>query len=511
MKKVLILLLLAALILPLCFACDSTPDPVAESSADESKEVSGPEESEYVPDIYTGDDFSGRTFTVLFSHVFAERLSEILPNDGEKDGEAMPEQINIALKERKDRLEQELGVTLEEQYHYDTSRYGGSTYTMIQNAITTALDEFQMVDICLYDLGALAQEGSLYNLYDIDNLKMTNPWWDQGFNDSVEIGGKLYFTTGDIDLNNKDATTCILFNASLFEELQLEDPYTLITSGEWTLDKVIELAKNCTDDTDGDGQITYRDKFGWAGQYDDMYSMIYGSGVRVVSDDAEGYPKMSFYNEKTDKVVTKILEFMQEKDYYISGNAMFNEFTWPMAKLTECFASGQCLFYSGTVETVSDLSDMQDEFGLAPSPKYDKEQEAYYSLVNTWGANGMAVPKSVLESDLPFVGACMDALGYYSWSKVKGSVGYNYYDVVLKYQKITTDKASAILDLVFERRGCELGAIYSVGGKMQTVYDMLITMMNAGMTSGLTSQYDANKTRFENSAAQLKEYFKNLN
>ncbi|MBP5231435.1 MAG: hypothetical protein ILO68_06855 [Clostridia bacterium] len=501
-----LVLLALLLILPLIAACGTeTPGTSSEaepvSAAEPSKEESVATEP---TDLYKGDDFTGRTFTILTSDVDTDPMSEIVYNE-EGAHEAttpMPEKLNVSLKARMDNLEKRLGVTLKETYLYDSRRYGGTTITYIRNAITTALDEFQAIDISLYDCGTLSLENALYNLHYVDNFNPKHPWWDQGFNDSVEIAGKLFFTTGDIDFRNKSATTCLLFNAGLFERLGLEDPYELVASGDWTIDKVMELAKNYSEDMDQDDRITWHDRFGWAGQYDDMYAFLYGSGVRIVSPDANGYPSMSFYNEKTVEVVEKILNFMQEKDYYICGNDMFNEFQWPMIPLMEDFAAGQCLFFAGVVENIFEIKDAVDEFGIAPSPKYNKEQDSYYSLLNTWAANAMAIPTNVTEDELPFVGACLDVLGYLSWKNLEDSVAYNYYDVVLKYQKLTTEKASLLLDEIFAVRGCELGAIYQVGiygAGGGTVYDMLINMMDNDMTTGLTAKYDERKSQFQES------------
>ncbi len=519
MKKLFASILILFIVAALCVSCtgasDISADISAENSDDTQSETSTQEQNGDFygnPDIYIGDEYSGRTFTVLTSDADTAALSEIVYNETDVNGESMPEKINDALRERADKLMRNYGVELKEIYLCELDRYGGEAVNYIRTAIDSGLDEFQVIDVSLYDCGILSLENALYNLYDVDNFNPANPWWDQGFNDSVEMAGKLFFTTGDVDLRNKSATTCIIFNATLIDTLGLENPYDLITQNQWTIDKVLELAKSYSEDKDADDRITYNDGFGWAGQYDDMYSLLYGSGVRIVSADSDGYPALSFYNKKTDNVVTKVLEFMQENKYYISGNDLFNEFTWPMNKLLECFSDGQCLFFSGIIEPVFQLRNMTDEFGIAPSPKYDSTQENYYSLLNTWAANSMAIAANVSESDLPFVGAVLDALGYFSWKEYPESVAFNYYDVVLKSQRLTTEKAEVLLDLIFERRGCELGAIYQIGknsGSGATVYDMLMNMMAADMTSGLASQYDAISGALQTSIDSMIDYFEN--
>ena len=52
---------------------------------------------------------------------------------------------------------------------------------------------------------------------------------------------------------------------------------------------------------------------------------------------------------------------------------------------------------------------MSDDFGLIPAPKYDENQEKYYTLIQ--GTSAMCgVPASVQESDLEFVGLVSESL-----------------------------------------------------------------------------------------------------
>ena len=486
-----------------------------ENSAQSGESVSREESlsPEELYNVYMGSDYEGRTFTVFTSDVDEEALSDIVYNTEAIGGETLPDRMNNALLNRQNTLRQKLGVELREIYHYDASRLGGSALNKVREAIETGSNEFQAINISLYDCGTLSLEGSLYNLYDVPDFEPSNPWWDQTFNNSVEMFGKLYFTHGDIDFRTKNAITCILYNRTLCKKLGLEDPVQLTIDYKWTLDKCIEIAKNLSNDHDGDG-IDYLDDIGWAGQYDDMYYMMYGSGVRILTPDGRGYPQLSFYDGKTENVVTKVLGFMADTDHYISGNDLWNKtpWKWPMEALLDGFAKGRYIFFAGVVEHVFMLKDMNDELAIVPSPMYDDNQHQYFSLLNTWGANAFAVPINVAEGgELQFVGRVLDTLGYLSWKEYPDSLAFNYYDVVLKSQKLTNEESEKMIDIIFNSAGCETGAIYQVGGAGKTVYDMIANeLMASKRTEGLAAVYETNKNRFEDSVQEIIDTFNDL-
>ena len=494
-------------------AVSETPATSAESAANSAasgeEEPASSEESlspEELYGLYLGDEYNGRTFTVFTSDVDEEALSDIVYNTEEVNGEMLPDRMNKALQNRQNMLKQRLGVELKEIYHYDSKRLGNTALNKVRTAIETGSDEFQVINISLYDCGTLSLEGMLYNYYDVPDFDPSNPWWDQTFNESVEMFGKLYFTHGDIDFRTKNAVTCILYNRTLCANMGLEDPVELTLNYQWTIDKCIQISRNLYEDTNNDG-VDYLDKIGWAGQYDDMYYMMYGSGIRILSRDGRGYPKLSFYDEKTDNVVTKVLGFMADSEHYISGNDLWNKtpWTWPMEALLDGFAKGRYIFFAGVVEHVFMLKEMTDEMAIVPSPMYNEEQHEYYSLLNTWGANAFGVAVNVAEGDdLRFVGRVLETLGYLSWKDYPDSLAFNYYEVVLKNQKLTTEESEKMIDIIFNSVGCETGAIYQVGGAGSTVYDMIANeLMAKKRTDGLYGVYDANKNRFEQSVEDI--------
>ncbi|NLN55067.1 MAG: hypothetical protein GX148_02050 [Clostridiales bacterium] len=526
MKKVLALVLGLFLILMAFVACAKEPGDeskaVSESQSsatsepgettDETSEESSKDHLNN-PDIYTGNDYDGMTITFFTTGVGTDPISEFVYNE-EMEEETLSATVNDAIKARNDLLYERLGVTVKEVYYKSAGRYGSDTLTKIYNYIQTSDSEsFQVISVCLYDCGTLAMGNNLYDLNSLSNINMTNPWWEQSFNKSVTIADQLYFTLGDIGFNHKNSTPCVYYNYSLFDRMNLEDPIPLAVDGKWTIDAALQYSKNLCIDSEAPEGMDYKDQFGWAGQYDDMYAMLYGAGVRVLSPDPEGYPMLTLNTPAAVDTVDKVLTLMFDESY-ISGNDYFNVSSTPMVLLQEAFQEGRCLFYSGGINSAS-IFDMEDTFGILPVPKLSEDQDDYYSLINTWVTNAYGIAANCDEDTAEFAAAVLDVMGYYSWKEYPNSLSYNYYERMLKNQKLTREESESMLDLIFSARGCELGAIFQIGkleGGSVDVNGMLQILIQGKVTGKFASTYGQYADKFESDVETLNNFFKeNLN
>ena len=113
-------------------------------------------------------------------------------------------------------------------------------------------------------------------------VDLSKPWWDKDVNQGFSIKGHLMMINGDISPYSFNLTACMYFNKKLFDKYDLEYPYQLVRDGKWTLDKLIELTKDFTADTDGDGKITAdggSDVFGMTAWFLGLpYDFYYGAG-----------------------------------------------------------------------------------------------------------------------------------------------------------------------------------------------------------------------------------------
>lgn len=514
MKKALAVIICIMLVVVSVTACgeqeENTPSAESkqtENSAPDVSEATSEESSEalFVPDIYSGRDYEGKTFTVFTTGVGATPVSEFVYNENLSE-EQISTTVNEAIKARNDKIYETLGVEIKEVYYKSASRYGKDTLDQIRNHISGALDDYSLYSVCLYDCATLATEGSLYNLLGIDTINTANPWWEQYFNDSLTIMGQLYFTIGDMAINSMGNVHVIFYNADLIEDLGLEDPINLANEGGWTIDKALEYSKALAVDSAEPEGMDYKDEFGWGGQDSDAYYLLYGTGVRPFTTDGSE-AVLSVNNETTINTIEKAKELMQG-DWYCRGNDYFNVTSTPMDLLQDAFEEGRCMFFSDSLVRAVSFN-MEDQFGILPLPKYNAEQEDYYALLSTWSSNAYCIALNLDEEEAEFAAAIMDVIGYYSWSELSDSVCTNYYQKMMKNQKLVREDSEVMLDLIFSTVGCDLAGIFRIGelSGSRSLNSTLTDVVN-GVHENFTSAYEKFEHIYQKDLESVMQFYK---
>lgn len=517
---VLVLLLLLVAGLAACSA--ETP---AESSYPEqtSPEESLPEQSNVPQDPYkdadgryaatlSGKTYGGRKVTFLSANVFPTYNSEILYNDYEKrpvdDTDHLPEVVNKAQGDRTQYVESQLEIEIDEIFLFDLGRKGALMASRVRTDNLSQTAEYQIIIPGIYDGASLAADGQLIDLNGIEGLDMAAPWWDRTFNEENAIAGQLYYTIGEIGTENKARTSCLFFNKSMYDRYNLAEkyggtPYELVRSGDWTLDLVVAMSKEISEDLDSDGVITYKDRYGWGGQLDDMWSLFYGSGSRIASaKSADGYPELTMYSERSAAVMESMQDLVQDKQHYVTANDYFHILQWPGELLEKNFAAGNNLFYNGTMSTAIVLGEMDDLFGMLPVPKGDKTQDRYYSLVNQWQSSCFAVPISLADEDRVLISDVLNAMGAASANFITPA----YIRQCIEYMKVRDDDSVDMIEnYILPGRGCDVGMVYAWGG-----LDELLHEMARQPIGSFASNYESRKNTAETAMEKTIAYFRSI-
>ncbi|MBQ7982278.1 MAG: hypothetical protein IJ302_01820, partial [Clostridia bacterium] len=127
-------------------------------------------------------------------------------------------------------------------------------------------------------------------------------------------------------------------------------------------------------------------------------------------------------------------------------------------------------FRYGIVANVRSLRDMNADFGILPSPKYEEAQNAYYGrMIDGWIH---VAPTSV--QNLELLGTMIEALG----AESKNYVIPAFFDIALT-DKLTRDADSEeMLDIIFDNITIDLG---------DTVwYDSVRSQMTPRISDGKT-------------------------
>jgi hypothetical protein len=441
----------------------------------DSADLAGPEDvSEQPAEIPEPDyDFLGYNFRVLVNgDAFGDyRAREFFAP--EETGDV----INDAVYKR--------NVTAEEKYNFSLEIFGDTSWSdPVQNTAAKSIksgdDAYDLVMPFMTAEAAsnLAQQNLLMDLKGLPGLSLENPWWDQRANEQLEIGGKLFFTTGDISIVlSSYCTFGILFNKSLIKDNNLENPYTLVKNGEWTIDAMYEMAKNITKDLNGDGILNHEDQWGVLSELNASNGMFFSAGERIVSKGDDGYPEITMYNPRAVSVIEKALDFLQDSSTVIFANTMKVDLVWEYAN--KIMAEGRSLFRTCALVGVEELRAAELDFGIIPYPKFDKSQDGYNNLVSTICVPGVCVPTTVSNPET--VGAIIEILARGAANEITPA----YFEQTLYNRLVRDDESYDMLKLIFSTKVYDLAYIYDWGGM-----GFMLMNMNQNGKKDFTSEYE---------------------
>lgn len=352
------------------------------------------------------------------------------------------EPINDAVYQRNSLLEDKYNITITD------GPSGAVPSAAAKKLILAGEDSFAALTDGLTDLSALAVGGHLLDYNAVAVMDLDAEYWDRSINEGMSIAHKLYFVTGDLSIMDNEGTWHILFNKDIRQDLNLEDPYGLVADGGWTLQKMHEMARSAASDLDGDGKMTpMTDRFGFASESYNTYSLWVGGGMQIASKDENDLPVLSLNNEKSVGFLEKALDMQLDKDIFVDHNTNM-----------EVFSSGTTMFQLVGMRVLPVYRQSEVNFGILPLAKYDSAQEKYHTTYSSWNLTAYSVPVTTADPDR--TGTLLDALAAVSEFTLTPA----YYDISLKGKYIRDDESAAMIDLILDNRLYDIGLTFNWGG-----------------------------------------------
>lgn len=205
------------------------------------------------------------------------------------------------------------------EYTSPGADYEGATFANAANEFKQpVLVGETFIDYCLMNgdgLRSILTAGMLVDLQTISTLDVSHTWWDAKSVEEFTLGKTLYTVTGDISLLTSFAPITYFFNKELIKDHSLEDPYTLVQEGKWTIDKSKEMAYAVVNDVNGNGQVDIEeDVFGICWESNSMIYAIHSADVTLTKKDSDGYPYIEVDQERAASVVEKIASLLQRQN-----------------------------------------------------------------------------------------------------------------------------------------------------------------------------------------------------
>lgn len=322
--------------------------------------------------------------------------------------------------------------------------------TVVQQAESGGM-AFDVVAAHTRSIAVCAASGLLQNLGGIQDsyFDFDAPWWNQTIIDQTMIGDVFYYVTGDIAPSLVQMIYCVYFNADLVRKLELESPYSLVDSNEWTLENMMFMTENFYQDLNRNQKVDDSDRIPVGGWYYDWPALLHGCGVGMAARDDTGELIID-----PNLKGTKGLKVMQNLQDWVT---LDNCFVADSGNPVQTFLSQNAMFLlTMSGRALMSFSNIEFEYACVPMPKYDSEQENYISTARQ-PVSLFSIQKAVATDRLAMVTAVMECMASQGYRETTPVI----FETVMQYQKSKSPDMSRMLTLIRDTAWFDFARIYS--------------------------------------------------
>ena len=235
------------------------------------------------------------------------------------------------------------------------------------------------------------------------------------------------------------------FNQKLLASYGNHDMYKLVSDGEWTIDRQHEIVSSIYDDSNANGVRDEGDLFGFA-TLEVLGPDPYWSAFDIaILERVDGAFVANIDHEKTATAIEKVNAlFHDNTGTYVCMNASDDPYYY---FVMEDFASSNYVFMTHFIVSVENeaLISMEDNYGIIPMPKYDTDQEGYFSYTHDQ-MSVIGIPGTVSEEKLEMIGTVIEELSAYSYNYTRDV----YYEIALKGRYMRDEASRKMLDIIVD-------------------------------------------------------------
>ena len=497
MKTRILVLILAALMLCSCFVgCTGNDEPVTTTTqGTDEGETTDPigdnvvyvDENGYEIDSLPSDlNFGGKKVTILAWSDYTMYEFE------SPDDTLTADPVNDALYNRNVTVETRLGIELDYVYSVGDSTHMSDFIKVVE---ADSVDK-QYDYIASYSRVApkLAVDGYLADINELNYIEMTKPWWPKSLVEQSTINDKLFFCSGDISTNLLWFMEATFYNKALIEQYNLDDPYELVKSMEWTMDKLFEMCEN-------KGELGDDNKK----SLDDIYGMtLYSNNLDDFSIAANLIPVKNnngvleltgdYESQKMSTLIEKWQAFLASDDIYCENST----------KIRNIFFEERAIFMTDRVFVIAgkdnstNTSKIEFEYGVIPNPMYNKKQGQYVTNMG-YPFTMYSIPAYIEMGDQDMAAAVIECMASESYRQVSPNI----FELVMKVKYAYGDEPAEMFDLIKNTVYFDVARIYMVDWVYRAFKDVVLS----GGTMGWASEYNKNVDAVKKAIASINEAY----
>lgn len=442
MKK-LLCLLLAALMLLSTVACTNSGDSssadtstTAENAEDETNDDNAVSE-EYQCDLPSDLNYKDEPINILYT-IASGREDELFV-EGSGVGS-----IEEAVFERNQVVESQLGVTLE--------LIGESGDTAVSSKLATDVKgnvgSYDIIINGTYVSISSAISGYYTDLNSLDYINTSKHYWTQGYNalSTFTANDRQYLASGSLALSMFRLMFFTIYNQKVRENYQMEDLYDVVKRGDWTLDYQYSMITGMYDDSDGDGERSETDTYGFiTGNIISMDPYMVAADVSmIIREDDNSLVFNADVTATLSDLVDAVQKLVNDEGTYVFESSEKDD----VGKnyIAEAFANDKALMATimfwnmeYNIESLSALS-----YGIAPIPKLSADQE-YKSYVQDQ-VSAFSISAAIKPERQAMAAATLESLAYNSYNIIRPA----YYTNTLSTKFMQSPESEDILGIIFD-------------------------------------------------------------
>lgn len=483
MKKV-VLLFLVFIIIFSTVACSDVGDGLPETTVAAGSETSTGAETTVEVDIYAGlptGNYEGYNFNILNSTSSTWAINTMSADT--MSGET----INDAIFERNLTVKEKLAINITVTDSTDVSN-------IVRTQYQTGDTAYDCIFLQAASMTALVLAGNLYDLNEISEIDKSASWWYPQTNGPLNFGKYTYMLLSDANLSFYESYYMVAFNKELIANYSaMKNPYDLVYSNEWTIDKMNEMIVEAAVDLNGDGVMDSTvDQFGVCGANNIGYSVMGSLCTSPLTYDENNVPSYVGASEKFIDAYKKVITTMYDTKYAATNATPGNG----TLDFNGVFSAGRGLFLVQVSGTLKNQRESSTDYGIVTLPKYDAEQEKYMSTITPTGCSCVAIIAN--NSDTARTGTVIENLAALSHKIILPA----YYDITLSYKYAKDQTSIEMLNTIYQNGYLEIAYVYNFGSIRTTIQNMMIARSDS-ITSTLGTISKIVKKQIDDAVAKL--------
>ncbi|GEM_PF-576432 len=369
-------------------------------------------------------NFGGNT--VIIATTSASRMNI------ESGGEADTASYSYALYKRNLKVEEKLNCKLS---YFESDEE--TLYKELGDAVKSGLYYADLLATPQHITARLAVDGYLFNLRSLPFIDLTAEYFDAGAISQLTGGHYIYALAGDA-VRSPDDFACVYFNSDIVKASNYGGSlYALAKQGKWDWDTLITIALASERSVSLDER--YAGTVDDEARYDFAYLLSGSSGDHFALNTVDTVPVASLPQSASGLAELCYRIFYESNFSFAYGSTDAEDETDENINLRNLndFISGESVFHIGTLVDLAPLSKCSVNWGVLPIPKYDVNQEGYYT----------AMPKESLLAAVPAKTTNPDGMAALLETLFAASAGY-LQDVFVEYQLYNTVRDNASLDML---------------------------------------------------------------